>query len=35
MEVEEFFAQLKGVELPAPEPAKPGVIGKLFGKLRG
>ena len=34
-EVEGFFAKLKGVELPPPEPAKPGVVGKLLGKLRG
>lgn len=34
-EVEGFFAKLKGVELPAPEPAKPGIVGKLFGKRRG
>jgi len=34
-EVEEHFAMLKGVELPPPEPAKPGVVGKILGKLRG
>jgi hypothetical protein len=34
-EVEGFFAKLKGVELPPPEPAKPGVVGKILGKLRG
>ena len=34
-EVEQFFAKLKGVELPPPEPAKPGMVGKILGKLRG
>ena len=33
-EVEGFFAKLKGVDLPAPEPANPGVVGKILGKLR-
>jgi hypothetical protein len=34
-EVEGNFAKLKGVELPPLEPAKPGVVGKILGKLRG
>ena len=34
-EVEGFFAKMKGVDLPPPEPAKPGVVGKILGKLRG
>lgn len=35
-EVEERFAALKsGKELPPLEAAKPGVVGKILGKLRG
>jgi selT/selW/selH-like putative selenoprotein len=35
-EVEERFAALKGGrELPPLEAAKPGVVGKILGKLRG
>ena len=35
-EVEDRFAALKsGKGLPPIEPAKPGVVGKILGKLRG
>ncbi len=35
-EVEERFAALKGgKELPPLEASKPGVVGKILGKLRG
>jgi len=35
-EVEERFAALKnGKELPPLQPAKPGVVGRILGKLRG
>ena len=35
-EVEERFAALKGGKEPPPlEAAKPGVVGKILGKLRG
>ena len=35
-EIEERFVALKsGTELPPLEAAKPGVVGKILGKLRG